>query len=554
VKAAVALLAVALAVGLRLWGLGFSRDAPYGRPDEEIFVTRALRYFSADRHTAGAETLESGWPEGFPRTVALIQRLQSRLVGPSVNLGCVYAFNPFFLHLPVRLLSLLAGTLACVVVGRTVARLRGPSAFALGVLALGCNYLAGRDAHFGVTDAMLLLCIALTLHALVRALVDGEPAWLLGAAAAAGAGFGYKYAAAPLLVPCVVAAVGCLRQARERRRTLALALALACPLLALASFALLSSQALVNPTAFWSGLTSHGDRYGGRGWLPFEAYLVIGLPTASGWIGLAGALAGLVSLWRRERWVALTLGGYLLASLGVLARLNLAFARYASPMLPALAMGLGVAFADAWRWSERDVRRRAAAWAFVLAALVPPTVRLVRLDRVLARVDTRDLVLAWLARNAPGEPVEPLGDRFDEIHALPAELAELCAPAVPPSLRRYVPVLPDPPRYTELRPQIALASPTWWWPIAMYGLPPLERVAKPERVRWVVEPESYLRPRADPFEPLPSCFHEVMAISPGENPGMQAFDEPGNFWVPYVEFGGLKRPGPSLRILRNDCR
>src|SRR5207237_9499224 len=93
----------------------------------------------------------------------------------------------------------------------------------------------------------------------------------------AGAAFGVKYAAAALAVPCAISAGLALRRGQPALRTVLLPV-----VAALVAFVIVSPSVLRDPGAFWSGLQSHGVRYGGTA---FRFYAFTVLPAAFGWAG-----------------------------------------------------------------------------------------------------------------------------------------------------------------------------------------------------------------------------------------------------------------------------
>jgi len=84
-----------VALGLRLWGLGFGTHVPLARPDEESFLFGGFNYFGSKDP---AYTLNTGWPLGFFRLsylIEIIERLVYRAPGGGpASLGCIFALRP----------------------------------------------------------------------------------------------------------------------------------------------------------------------------------------------------------------------------------------------------------------------------------------------------------------------------------------------------------------------------------------------------------------------------------------------------------------------------
>src|SRR5205085_2145442 len=147
-----------LALGLRVWGLGFGLGQPRARPDEELYLGPALRMFDGNLDPG---LLWYGFTEGFAIVLHGVLRLQAAVLswrhGADVHLACLFALEPTTVLLAGRWLSALLGTatlVPCVLVAR---RLVGPAradvAGRVAALLLAVNYLHGRDSHFGVPDA-----------------------------------------------------------------------------------------------------------------------------------------------------------------------------------------------------------------------------------------------------------------------------------------------------------------------------------------------------------------------------------------------------------------
>jgi Dolichyl-phosphate-mannose-protein mannosyltransferase len=564
------------ALGLRLWGIGFSPSNPYGRPDEEIFIREGFRYFGA---AAPVGVLSSGWPQGFFRIVYLLERLELSALqaweGEPVHLACAYLLRPLTVSLLPRLFSALAGTLACVFVGliarRVVPVSRQRSAFMFGIAALGGNYLAARDAHFGVSDATLLLCVTLCLYFAIRALLD-HPSWLLPAAMAAGAGFGIKYAAAPLVVPCAVAGLGCFFRHRERRLTVAAVCTLA-PLAALAAFAALSPGAVTHWKATLSGLGTHQVRFSADGvhgflldpqavpppgWL---FHLTVTYPAAFGVVGFSLALLGLAAC-RGDRWSVATLWAATLALFAVIAPVHALFVRYASPVLPSLAVGLAVSLSWIWEGLQR-FRWRGMSGALGVAAclglmglaFVPPLRTLVAFDRLLARPDTREQAADWILSQGPGATLVTQG-LYGEIHALEAGAWEACAPLVPSWLRRRVPQMPD--QQTDWARRVHEDSSHWADLVADATTRYLPEASPPaSAARFVAQGHAVLdcgrSGRVESPALNPSCFARVAEFSPGLPSCRDKVDLFDSFYIPFAAFDGVEWPGPEIVLSRNTC-
>jgi hypothetical protein len=510
-----ALLAIgAVALAARLWGVGFGAMQPLARPDEEFFALRAMGLFS---HPYDA--LTNGWPGGYSSLLHAVLRLERIFSLGDANLACALAVRPLSIFLPARVLSAVIGAASVFPVYGLARAWRSERAglFAAGVYAV--NLLAVRDGHFAVTDAPLCFLLACCLWACAKNA-------LVAAGAFAGAAFGIKYSAAPLAVPCTICAILALRRGEPLLRAVLLP-----ALAALVAFLAVTPSVLRNPAAFWSGVQSHAARYGASS-LPF--YLGTVLPAAFGWTGFGLGAAGLAN--RR----ALPAAAFALCVIAMLAPLQIPYARYASPLLPALAAGVGIAL-DALLQ-----RNRIVAGALAAAALLPPALRTAQLDRLLSREDTRDLAAAWLIRE--GRPVESLGG-WARVHALERGAQDACAGALPPHLRVPVPTLAGTSRQWG---ELVGKGATGWEALGNALVrPALDRAPEPD-AELVVEaraPADFVN-LGPPAAIDETCWPEQARFSPGAIGTRERFDA---FFVPLDSFSGAFRPGPEVIVRRRVC-
>jgi hypothetical protein len=584
--AAAACLAISLL--LRLWGIAFSPTAPRARPDEEVFLTKGLDYFNGN-HALAAEILHAGWPEGYYRIVHGLQWLQAVVLGwvwhSPVNLGCLYAINPGAVELWPRVFSALADVTGCLLVGLIVRRLaRGSEqsvALPAGILALGLNYLAARDAHFAVTDSTLLCAICLCLYGAVRAVLDG-PRFLVLAAVGVGAGFGVKYAAAPMVVVCAASLALCLvmqqpspvapqpSAAQFASRRNVVWWGVASVFAGLLSFVVMSPYALWHPPDFFAGLLGHRGRYtrGALSYLvdsgfhpPFgwHFYLREVIPTAVGWPGVILGIVGLLLLWKRERRAAVVLLAAALANFGTIAFVRAMFVRYAAPAIPPLAVGLGLSLAMAFGWLRDRLSwgpRLLAGGALVAIVFWAPVRLIVQLDRLLSAPDTRDLATEWLLKQGPNSPAVTQG-WYSHVRLLEPESVEACRPMIPPWLWREVAVLPA---VTSDWADLVKAGKASWGAIGHSAIDQStgDSPGRP-RARFVVDTGGMLpcgrEARHDDHAPLElPCYAPVSEIHPGSSTCSGYFDVYDAMWIPFRGFEGQTNPGPRIRIYENYCR
>jgi hypothetical protein len=573
---------VAVSAALRLWGIGYAPTAPLARPDEQAFILGALESFKGPR---GPEILRSGWPEGFFRITEVLQWLEAGVLGvlsgKSINLGCLYALNPGALELPMRLWSVLIDLLSCALIGAIVRRVwrelgpptglpaLGTLPFSLGFLALGANYLVLRDAHFGVSDATMLFGLTLCLYAGMRALLDGAR-FLPLMGLAAGTAFGVKYAAVPAAVTCAVAILGCIaRESPARPR--AWGFGVVAVLCALAGFWLTTPSAFSHPADFWAGFSGHrGERFTNHAriflidptWAAPPAwrfYLFEVLPVSYGWLALSLSVLGLVGAARRGPWLGALLMGSALAGYGIIAGTSALFVRYAAPIIPSLAVGLGLTLT--WCFARLGtapaLRLRPLLVLVGLGAIFfSPLATATRFDRLLAAPDTRDLASRWLLEQPTGTTAIAEG-WFAQVYLLHPAEAAACAAEVPRWLNPGVPTLAGvgPSNWAQF---IALGSAGW----ADLAGDAMRRYIygryRPEDADLVAGAYPLLpcdlRGRREVHALDPRCYELVRTFTPGRPTCESSLDMFDAFWVPFSGFHGQELPGPEIQIYRNHCK
>lgn len=580
------LLAAILAVGLglRLWGIGFSASTPVGRPDEDIFAVGALHMFGRPY-----DRLDTGWPAGIFRlchAVLWLEHVWYRLRdGVDVNMGCLVAVNSIAAYLPIRVISAVLGTATAWIVGAIAGELAPEQTDApLWAAALyAVNYLVGRDGHFAVSDALLCFEISLALLFCARA-TTRNAWWLVAAAFWAGTAFSTKYSAIGLVFPCVAAAVETFRRERAGAR-----IPVACAVLAgLVGVLLWSPDIATHWSTFRGGLFGHFSRYGTINTPPGAIfYPGTVFPAAFGWPGFLLCVGGLVWCLRRRVGVFLVVYVAMFCAC-VLGPVHAIFVRYASPVVPALAAAGGIAASLLYRrLSERGPRW--LAWVVVASlALALPASRLAAFDRLLARRDTRDLAQDWLVAQGPGQVVLTEG-AYGQVHAVDPSVAAVCKQELPTNLWRPTPVLLAPTRPQAAAPgEFQSTVNPRWLPVRLSNAPALggqgeagwerigflgaerfviweydqrlalndlhapsapdflSRAEGPRAIGWVVG-------RSDRVRPVDGCWVPVATFSAGQQDAAE-WDTVDAFLVPFENFGVMERPGPEISIYKNACK
>ncbi len=388
---------VVVALGLRLWGIGFGLPDLY-HPDEPAYVLQAL-------------AVGRGLPDGLTfANPPLYKYLLLAEYAVDYGLGRLggsmhsaqdfvdqFRVDPSRLYLIARITSAVFGALTSIAAYALGSTLGGRRAGLIAAWLTAITYLLVRDSHFGVNDALVTLFATLGLVFCVRVARGGPRADYFVAGTLAGLAFAAKYHGIALLAPLVLAHVS--RSAPRRARDLALAIGV-CLAAAVVGFPSLVTETgrVLRDIYLHLYLAAVGGYDGldpAGGYVFYARTLVTGL----GWLLVAATLAGVVLSIRRHDRSSMVVVSFPAVLLAVLGAQQLYFARFLLPALPALVVESALAL-------DTLVGLRTAA-GLVAALLVgaPSLVDTLRFDALLSREDTRTLARSWIESNVPPQAI-----------------------------------------------------------------------------------------------------------------------------------------------------
>lgn len=508
----IVLLLAVLALGLRAWGNRYGFPQPWARPDELRWVRIGLGLLE-DPDPRWFE-----WPTLHAYLLAALYWIWGRI---GLLLGHYPSWHAYLnpdpngypadLVLIGRWLSAVIGALTVPATWRLGERLGPPGAGLLAALFMAVSFGPVRDAHWALIEALLLLLIVGTLLLVLRALERPTLGRFALAAIGAGLAASAKYSGVTLAAP-IALAVLLARRAEgrsmlgtlwDRRLVVAGALVVAA-FVAGSPFMVVSRKEFIDSMVIrqWSYRdASFGTAVG------FVHHLVFSLRHSHGLLMEIAGIAGLLWLgWRgagRMTIVAYTLGTYL-----AFGPARIVPMRYASSLAPGIVLGA------AWLVMELAARARRPRLIIGLlaAALVAdPVYRVVRLDRLLSREDTRVTARRWLEANVP--PPGPIMSRESK------------------ALRWGRPAIED--RYE----------------VVAYG----NRLAKRRAAPWALlaeSPTGYI-PWAPDIDAILREVGTVAAVFEPYAPGARPVYDPHDaFFVPVAGFEGVLVPGPRITIYR----
>ncbi|HSZ68766.1 MAG TPA: glycosyltransferase family 39 protein [Solirubrobacteraceae bacterium] len=404
---------LALALGLRLWGIQQGLPYAYNSDEDAHFVPRAIGIFAA------------GWnPHYFanpPAFTYLLHILFAAWYGGGAAVSHTFATDPTAVLTLARVAAALLGTLAVWLLYLAGARLfdRGVALLAAALQAVA--FLPVFYAHLALNDVPTLAPLTLSLLGTAGVLRSGRPRWYLLAGLGLGLGCATKYTAGIVLLPLLAAAAARYLDEPRRGARVLVGLALA-GIAALAAFVVANPYAVLDLHNFEQGIAHQSAvsaEAEGKLGAPHESGIVYYLWSFTwglGWVPALAALGGALTVWWRERrlgWVLVPAPLLYLAFMGAQGRY---FGRWLLPIFPLVCL-LAALFALQLAAAATRLAgsRRIASVAFpalaVLALCAQGVIYSVHSGLVLARADTRNLARAWMVAHIPAGTrivVEPL--------------------------------------------------------------------------------------------------------------------------------------------------
>ncbi|HXB65921.1 MAG TPA: glycosyltransferase family 39 protein [Solirubrobacteraceae bacterium] len=424
---ALALAAVlAVALGLRLWGIRQGLPYAYNSDEDAHFVPRAI----------GMLTL--GWnPHYFanpPAYTDLLRIVFALWWGGRTGVSHTFAIDPAAVFTLARVCAALLGTAAVWLLYAAGARLldRGVALLAAALEAVA--FLPVFYAHLALNDVPTLAPLTLSLVGTAGVLRKGRARDYAIAGVGLGLGCATKYTAGIVLLPLLgAAAAQYLDSPRAARRVATEAGGHAPPAripvsaglvlagaAALAAFLIANPYSLLDFHAFEQGLAHQSSLSGeaqGKLGAPREGgflYYLWSLTWGLGWVPAIAALAGAVLIWWREPklgWVLVPAPVLFLIFMGSEGRY---FGRWLLPIFPILCLLAAFAALTLARALARGGRLQPAFVALAALALCAQgIVYSVHSGLVLSRADTRNLARVWMVAHVPAgakvvvEPIVP---------------------------------------------------------------------------------------------------------------------------------------------------
>jgi hypothetical protein len=402
---------LAIALGLRLWGLRQGLPYAYNADENAHFVPGAIGLFG---HGINPHCFVNP-----PAYTYLLHVVFQVWFGGRAGVSSTYAVHPTEVFVVARATAAVVGTLAVWLVYLAGAKLADRRVGLLAAALMAVAFLPVFYSHLALNDVPTLAPIALSLWGTAGVLRDGRVRWYVLAGVGLGLSCATKYTGGIVLLPLLAAGGIQLFGGAGRSRAVALAgLALA-GVLAFGAFVVANPFSVLDFAAFRDGLSHQAsaaeDELGKLGLTQRSGHLYYvwtftwGLgfvPLAAGALGALGAL-----LWDRR--LALVLVPAPILYVLFMGTQERYFGRWLLPVFPIvciLAAWAIVRFADVA--TRRAPALRPALYALGAVLLLGQgLVYSIHDGLVLSRPDTRNLARAWMAANVPPETkivVEPV--------------------------------------------------------------------------------------------------------------------------------------------------
>jgi 4-amino-4-deoxy-L-arabinose transferase-like glycosyltransferase len=403
-------------LGLRLWGVRQGLPYAYNADEADHFVPHAIEMFEHG-------TLNPHYFANPPAFTYVLHGLFALWYGGAGGATHEFAHDPAAVYTLARVAAAVLGTVALWLLYLTGARLWSRAVGLMAAAIEAVAFLPVFYAHLALNDAPTLAPATLSLLGSAGILRRGHVRDYLLAGIGLGLACATKYTAGVMLVPLLAAVLArCLQKSPKATRRALGGIVLAA-LSALVAFLIANPYAILDYKSFHAELahqsTLSAESQGKLG-APKEGGLVYYLWSFTwglGWAPSIAALAGAITIWRRERrlgWLLVPAALLFIVFMGTEGRY---FGRWLMPIFPVVCLLAALFLAQVVEWAGRELngeRRHAALAALlVIAVLAQGLVYSIHSGVVLSRADTRNLTRSWMLAHIPAgakvvaEPVEP---------------------------------------------------------------------------------------------------------------------------------------------------
>jgi hypothetical protein len=403
---------LAVALGLRLWGLRQGLPYAYNADENAHFVPGAIGLFGHGMN-----------PHYFvnpPAYTYLLHLVFQVWFGGRAGVSSTYAVHPTEVFVVARATAAVVGTVAVWLVYLAGAKLADRRVGLLAAALMAVAFLPVFYSHLALNDVPTLAPIGLSLWGTAGVLRDGRVRWYALAGVGLGLACATKYTGGIVLLPLLAAgAIQLFDGGAERSRRVALGGLAVAGVLALGAFVVANPFSVLDFAAFRDGLNHQAsaaeDELGKLGLTQRsgQLYYVWTLTWGLGFVPLVAGVLGAVGALIWDRRMALVLVPAPILYVLFMGTQERFFGRWLLPVFPIVCLLAAWAIV---RLAEVATRRapalRPALYALGAVLLLGQgIVYSIHDGLVLSRPDTRNLARAWMAANVPPETkivVEPV--------------------------------------------------------------------------------------------------------------------------------------------------
>ena len=409
---------LAVALGLRLWGVAQGLPYAYNADENAHFVPGAIGLFG--------HGLNPHYFVNPPAYTYLLHVVFGVWFGGRAGVSNTYAVHPTEVFVVARVTAAVVSTAAVWLVYLAGARLADRRIGLLAAALLAVSFLPVFYSHLALNDAPTLAPVALSLWGTAGVLRTGRLRYYALAGIGLGLTCATKYTGGIVLLPLLAAgAIDLLAPeggvASGRRRGFAVGGLVLAGVLALAAFVVANPFSVLDFAAFRDGLTHQAsaaeDELGKLGLTQPSGHLYYlwTFTWGLGWVPLIAGCLGALGMLVWNRRFALVLVPAPILYVLFMGTQERYFGRWLMPVFPILCL---IAAWAVVRGSEALTRRATTVRPalYVLGAVLLLGQGLVfslHSGLVLSRADTRNLAREWMAANVPPrtkivvEPVVP---------------------------------------------------------------------------------------------------------------------------------------------------
>jgi hypothetical protein len=391
---------LAISLALRLWGIKQGLPYSYNGDEATHFVPVAIGFFGHDLNPHYFLN-----PPGYSYLLYIVFELW---FGSADAVRSAFTTDPTSVFVLARVVSSLLGTVAVWLTYLAGARFFNRSVGLLAAAILGFGFLPVFYSHLALNDVPTLAPVALSLYGSAGVVRFGRTRDYALAGLAVGLAAATKYTGGITLL-CLLAACVCDAAAAGMGRALR-----RCLLglgLALVGFLLANPYALLDPPAFFSGVSQQASLAAGTDPVKLGSnpgsgitYYLWTFTWGLGWGPALAAVGGAALLLARRRiGLALVLLPAPIAFIVFMGEQQRFFSRWVMPIFPIAALLGAYGAIELVRWLARRERIPLPLLTAVVVVLmlVQSAAASIHVDTVLSRADTANLARAWMAANIP---------------------------------------------------------------------------------------------------------------------------------------------------------